>query len=252
MSTENDPTIKEALDASANAIKSGDTLTGMEGLKWVLEREPHNVLAWLWMSRCVEGADEKLICFERVLAIDPTNKHALKGIQMFGGKAKRQESSAVPLKSSAAPPIQDSPLQKILPVLKDRSRAMMERLRPIMERPAAKLALFAVGSLFLIVAIGFACSGIGGGGGSSRSTSGGSAPSAPKTGCHDGIARVEMPLGSSASLWATSDSDDGTKLADIPNGTIVRMWGTCRGSYSNVTALGQEGWMNSGVLKATD
>jgi hypothetical protein len=46
------------------------------------------------MSRCTENAEEKLECFNRVLAIDPTNKHALEGIKRFGGEGKRQESLA--------------------------------------------------------------------------------------------------------------------------------------------------------------
>ena len=92
---------------------------------------------------------------------------------------------------------------------------------------------------------------------SGRSSSGSSyeyrsSSSAPKAGCLDGIARVEI-LGSSVSLWATSDSEDGIpKLANIPNGQIVRTWGVCRNGYSNVTALGQEGWIQSIALKATD
>ena len=90
------------------------------------------------------------------------------------------------------------------------------------------------------------------GGMSSGSTSGGSAPSVSRSSCPDGTARVDMPLGDSTGLWASSDSDDGTKLANIPDGTIVRTWGVCENGYSNVTALGQEGWMNSGTLDAIE
>ncbi len=41
------PTIKEALDKAATTIKGGDLEKGKEILKWVLEREPNSVLAWL-------------------------------------------------------------------------------------------------------------------------------------------------------------------------------------------------------------
>jgi hypothetical protein len=81
MTQKDDPTIKEVLDSAANAIKRGDLETGKAGLRWVHKREPNNVLVWLWMSRCTENAEEKLECFNRVLAIDPTNKHALEGIR---------------------------------------------------------------------------------------------------------------------------------------------------------------------------
>ncbi len=107
-----DPTIKDALNGAANAIKRGDLETGKAGLKWVLEREPNNVLAWLWMSRCAPTSEAKLECFNRVLAIDPTNRHALEGVQRYGGGEKIQESRAGSLASSSAPPVQDSSKQR--------------------------------------------------------------------------------------------------------------------------------------------
>ncbi len=114
------------------------------------------------------------------------------------------------------------------------------------------IAVFLVAAVIVIGwALSYSSGGSSGVGGGYEYRSSGSAPSASKAGCLDGIARVEI-LGSTTSLWATSNSGDGRKLADIPNGTIVRTWGVCSGLYSNVTALGQEGWMNSGVLKATD
>jgi len=103
-----EPTIKEALDASANAIKSGDLKTGKAGLRWILERDPNNVLAWLWMSRCTESVEEKLECFNRVLAIDPTNNHALDGIRKFGGEEKKTSAPVIPSFPSSTPPVQDS------------------------------------------------------------------------------------------------------------------------------------------------
>ncbi len=94
MTQKDDPTIEEALTKGVTAIKGGDLETGKACLRWVLEREPNNVLAWLWMSRCAPNNEAKLKCFNRVLAIDPSNKHALEGVQRYGGGDKRQESLA--------------------------------------------------------------------------------------------------------------------------------------------------------------
>ena len=66
MSEKGLPTITEALDKAATTIKGGDLETGKEILEWVLEGEPNNVLAWLWMSRCVKTNEAKLECFNRV------------------------------------------------------------------------------------------------------------------------------------------------------------------------------------------
>jgi len=89
----NNPTHKAVLDASAIAIKRGEVTKGEAGLRWVLERDPDSVLALLWMTKCVEDPTEKLRYFQRVLQIDPTNAHALKGIQLLSGESSSTASS---------------------------------------------------------------------------------------------------------------------------------------------------------------
>lgn len=76
--------IRKILDDAAASIKQGNISEGKAGLTLVLEREPDNVLAWLWMSRCVSTHRAKLECYERVLSVDPGNEHALKGVSILG------------------------------------------------------------------------------------------------------------------------------------------------------------------------
>ena len=112
MTQKDEPTINEALEKGVTAIKGGDLETGKANLRWVLEREPNNVLAWLWMSRCAPTNEAKLECFNRVLAIDPSNKHALEGVRRYGGGGTSQELPAAPHESSSALPVQDLPKQR--------------------------------------------------------------------------------------------------------------------------------------------
>jgi len=112
MSEKGLPTVTEALDKAANTIKGGDLETGKEILKWVLEREPNNVLAWLWMSRCVKTNEAKLDCFNRVLAIDPSNKHALEGVQRYSGEDGLQKTPTRQQPSSTPPAAQASAKQQ--------------------------------------------------------------------------------------------------------------------------------------------
>lgn len=77
------PSVKEVLDLAAISIRQGDLAEGKAGLDWVIQRDPENVLAWLWMSRCVKTPQEKLACYQKVLAIDPSNEHAQKGISIL-------------------------------------------------------------------------------------------------------------------------------------------------------------------------
>lgn len=78
--------VKETLDSAADSIKRGDIARGREGLERVLSKEPENVLAWLWMSRCVQGREQKLEYFRKVLELDPNNNHALEGIRVFSSR----------------------------------------------------------------------------------------------------------------------------------------------------------------------
>jgi len=78
-----DTSLKETLDTAANSIRDGDITNGRRGLERVLKEDPENVLALLWMSKCVAGQEEKLKCFKKVLEIDPSNRHALKGLRVF-------------------------------------------------------------------------------------------------------------------------------------------------------------------------
>ena len=114
MAQQNEPSLKTALDAAANLIKQGNISGGKEGLEWVLERDPENALAWLWMSRCVKGRDAKLKCFYRVLAFDPQNKHAIKGISAVGGGEGKPSPTASPISqaSTQSPPPSHQPSQK--------------------------------------------------------------------------------------------------------------------------------------------
>lgn len=74
-------TLKQALDLAAVAIKRGDIALGRARLDWILERDPDNPLAWLWLSRCTDARDEQAMCFYRVLSVDPTNRYALEGLK---------------------------------------------------------------------------------------------------------------------------------------------------------------------------
>lgn len=71
---------KRELDLAAKAIKEGAIEEGRTRLEEVLRRDPNNVLALLWMTKCVAEPAVKLGYFTRVLQLDPRNVHAKKGI----------------------------------------------------------------------------------------------------------------------------------------------------------------------------
>lgn len=71
MMTSNTLTSDQALDFAVSAIKRGDASRGRAALAWVLQREPSNVVAWLWMAESLPESPAKQECLRRVTALNP-------------------------------------------------------------------------------------------------------------------------------------------------------------------------------------
>jgi tetratricopeptide (TPR) repeat protein len=63
------------------AAKAGQRARARELLMGVVERDERNAAAWLWLSGVVDDLDERGICLENVLALDPENVAARKGLE---------------------------------------------------------------------------------------------------------------------------------------------------------------------------
>ena len=68
------------LDDAIEAIKSGNKETGRQILEQVLEEEENNEEIWLWLSTVVESDDDREICLENVLALNPDHAVAQKAL----------------------------------------------------------------------------------------------------------------------------------------------------------------------------
>ncbi len=64
--------MSEKLPIAIEAIKSGNKQLGQQLLAQVLQSDPNNEQAWLWMSAVVDE-DKRKYCIERVLRINPNN-----------------------------------------------------------------------------------------------------------------------------------------------------------------------------------
>jgi hypothetical protein len=68
------------LQQAIAAIQVGDRLAGQSLLVQLIETEPRNETAWLWLAAVIDSADRKRQCYQRVLAINPHNEVAMKGL----------------------------------------------------------------------------------------------------------------------------------------------------------------------------
>ncbi|MFQ5419009.1 MAG: tetratricopeptide repeat protein [Anaerolineae bacterium] len=72
------------LQAGITAVRAGDKAKGRELLLQVIEVDEENELAWLWLSGVVADDEERRICLENVLTINPENQAAKKGLAKLG------------------------------------------------------------------------------------------------------------------------------------------------------------------------
>jgi tetratricopeptide (TPR) repeat protein len=81
------------------AFKAGRKDEARKLLTRAAELDERNEEAWLWLSAVVDNLENQQICLENVLAINPSNKRALQGLDMIKQKLAKQQDQA-----GAAPP----------------------------------------------------------------------------------------------------------------------------------------------------
>ena len=86
--------IDELLKQGITAVKRGDKENGRIHLMKLLEMDERNEQAWLWLSGAVEDKEERIICLENVLAINPDNELAQKGLARFGAKSTSKQTKS--------------------------------------------------------------------------------------------------------------------------------------------------------------
>jgi hypothetical protein len=68
------------------ALKAGRKEEARDLLTQVVEQDERNEMAWLWLSGAVETEEERRICLENVLAINPNNGVAQRGLDRLKKK----------------------------------------------------------------------------------------------------------------------------------------------------------------------
>lgn len=67
----------------------------------IVEQDEENEMAWLWLSGTVKTKEDRQICLENVLAINPNNEIAKKGLKKIG--------VAIPKPAPPPPPAEEQP-----------------------------------------------------------------------------------------------------------------------------------------------
>ena len=112
------------LQQAIDAIRRGDKATGQRLLAQMLRADSRSETAWLWMSQIVESDAQRLDCLRRILAINPDNAAARKGVALLEARMRgapppapapaRPEPLAQP--APAEPPPQAAPAPPLISV----------------------------------------------------------------------------------------------------------------------------------------
>lgn len=73
-----------SLELAIIAIRSGRKEEGRQLLNLLIQQNPNNEHAWLWMSSVVDTDEQRARCLYHVLAINPENEVARKGLKILG------------------------------------------------------------------------------------------------------------------------------------------------------------------------
>jgi hypothetical protein len=95
------------LNRAIVAAKAGRKVEARQLLEAVLDADERNEWAWLWLSGVVDSDEERTICLENVLSINPDNQAARRGLAMLQAAASASVIKPLPAPGPAevaAPP----------------------------------------------------------------------------------------------------------------------------------------------------
>lgn len=136
-------TTDDLLKQGITALKAGRKTEARKLLTQIVKRDERNEIAWLWLSGATDTDEERRLCLENVLAINPNNKMAKRGLASLTAKESVQPLDAVSPPASHAEPFKDQPLMRSVET---------KRAAKHVARPKAKKRPINLGDLVCIVA----------------------------------------------------------------------------------------------------
>src|SRR5688500_15941887 len=116
------PSADNLLQQGIAASRAGQADEARRLFAQAIQLNPHNEMAWLWMSSVVQTDDQRIHCLRQVLAINPQNEFAIKGLTALGALSAPPPPAPPPaapppeaagaddmMESAPAPPYTDEP-----------------------------------------------------------------------------------------------------------------------------------------------
>lgn len=86
----------EKLSYATQLIKSGNKQAALPILREIVQADPNDENAWLWLYSCVDKSEQKKYCLQQVLKINPYNQHAHQALEKLNGQVSNPLPTASP------------------------------------------------------------------------------------------------------------------------------------------------------------
>ena len=78
----------DLLQNALSYIQTGQKQRARDLLLQLVEQEPRNEMAWLWLSRLIADKEDQIIALENVLTINPERQQARERLEQLKKKTK--------------------------------------------------------------------------------------------------------------------------------------------------------------------
>ena len=51
--------VEQAMEEVTRRLRADERMKGRSALAWIVKEHPDNLVAWLWLARCLTGSEEK-------------------------------------------------------------------------------------------------------------------------------------------------------------------------------------------------
>ena len=84
----------EKLNAAIQLIQSGNRQSAVPVLREIIQENPGEESAWLWLYTCIDQVEHKKLCLQNVLKINPANQQAREALAALTAPAPAPVASA--------------------------------------------------------------------------------------------------------------------------------------------------------------
>lgn len=99
----NDGDVKDLLDQGIAEAKRGERERSKDHLLRVVAIDEQNQLAWLWLSRVVDSDEDRIICLQNVLVLDPDSLAANRELERLSQRSDTTTEVNVPVVKEIEP-----------------------------------------------------------------------------------------------------------------------------------------------------